>query len=473
MRATDSPSENVKSPASIVKAPCGPRYGRPSDQFGPPTALFSPELALLKYDLGHLDAFMPDSMTADLVFNLIENATNFFDHEFGRRAVLRPILRGLLGLGGHGERRIATTDGTWLEETFGCPIIKINDEPGRGGDPFLQGLVAYSEAIAQEKVRSLTMSIPSYFNASKCHPFLDQSNLPVVLLAIAGNRLIVSTAVYTDSIYADELLSVSLRFGSHAADNALYIGRVFMAIKRCMERLSSLYRNLRTSTRPTPAAKVLWPNPTSDPPGSIEGIPELEFFCKVDRSTGDSINQTVIDEENKRHAMYLARMRTEDGTSTTEVFVKFAVTYNATAHRLLANHKPPLAPALHSCTRVIGDMFMVVMEYLPGTPLLDVWLPIPASVHEAIRRDVPRALELLHEQDLVFGDLREGNLLYLPEDGGRILLVDFDRVGRDGKDRYSACLNPDAELGVKRLQIMEKSHDTENFGRLVDRFFKL
>ena len=167
--------------------------------------------------------------------------------------------------------------------------------------------------------------------------------------------------------------------------------------------------------------------------------------------------------------MYLARMQTEDGTSTKDVFVKFAVNYNSTAHHLLANHKPPLAPALHSCTRVIGDMFMVVMQYLPGTSLLDVLLPLPTSTCEAIRRDVSRALELLHEHELVFGDLREANLLYLPEEGGRALLVDFDNVGRDGEDRYPACLNPEAGLGVDRLQIMEKSHDIENFGRLMDR----
>lgn len=141
----------------IVKAPGGPRYGRPSDHFGPPTALFSPELALFKYDLEHLDGFMPDPMAADLIFDLIENATNFFDDEGGRNAVLRPILRGLLE--GYSELRAAVGDRTWLEETFGRPIIEINDEPGSGRDPFLQGLVAYSEAIGQETVRPLPMTI--------------------------------------------------------------------------------------------------------------------------------------------------------------------------------------------------------------------------------------------------------------------------------------------------------------------------
>ena len=278
-----------------------------------------------------------------------------------------------------------------------------------------------------------------------------------------------STAIYTDSIYADKLLSMDLRFGPHASDNVLCVARVFMAIKECTERLRRLYGNLISATNSTPPARVLWPNPTSHPPGSTEVVPVLEFFSKADRSVGTPLSQVVIDEENKRHAMYLARMQTEGGTSTKNVFVKFTAKYNPTAHHLLANHKPPLAPVLHSCTRVIGDMFMVVMQYLPGTSLLDVPLPLPASAHEAVHRDVSRALELLHGHDLVFGDLREANLLYLPEEGGHVLLVDFDSVGRDGEDRYPACLNSDAGLGVDRLQIMEKSHDIENFGRLMDR----
>ena len=33
-------------------------------------------------------------------------------------------------------------------------------------------------------------------------------------------------------------------------------------------------------------------------------------------------------------------------------------------------------------------------------------------------------------------------MLYSSEDGGRMLLDDFDGVGRDEVDRYSTCLNP-------------------------------
>jgi hypothetical protein len=120
---------------------------------------------------------------------------------------------------------------------------------------------------------------------------------------------------------------------------------------------------------------------------------------------------------------------------------------------------------------------MVVMDYIPrekGWPIaaeLEDVPPIPRDLCEIVERDVRKSLDLLHEQNLVFGDLREPNLLYLPEDGGRVLFVDFDWVGLHDVDRYSACLNPTAGLceSARRGRKMEKEHDCENLERLAGR----
>ena len=161
MRTTGSPSDSVKSPAAIMAAvdrPTGPRYGRPSDRFGPPTALFSRELALLKYDLEHLETFTPHSTIANRTFDLIEHAADFFDDEGGKENALRPVLEKLLVGRSQWQApiigRSTKSSGVWLEEFFVYLIVEIKDEPGLGGDPFLQGLVAYSKIIAQEKVPS-------------------------------------------------------------------------------------------------------------------------------------------------------------------------------------------------------------------------------------------------------------------------------------------------------------------------------
>ena len=80
------------------------------------------------------------------------------------------------------------------------------------------------------------------------------------------------TAILTDSVGIDELVSVKLHFEPHASDDVFRVGRTLMMISECTERLRKLYGNLVDTI---PLAMVIWPNPTADPPESIEGTLEL------------------------------------------------------------------------------------------------------------------------------------------------------------------------------------------------------
>lgn len=114
--------------------------------------------------------------------------------------------------------------------------------------------------------------------------------------------------------------------------------------------------------------------------------------------------------------MYIATL----GTSQ-DVVVKFTTRYNEKAHRLLADNK--LAPKLHFCGRVIGDLYMVVMDRVDGKSIWQLQVegtPIPAVVLEKVEEAVDR----LHENHIVFGDLRDPNILYVDEHS--VMLVDFD-----------------------------------------------
>jgi len=297
---------------------------------------------------------------------------------------------------------------------------------------------------------------------------IPRSNLPIVLLAIAGNRLEVSTAVFTNAVYADKLVSIELLLGPHAQDEVLRVARIFMAISKCTAGLRTLYMKLETSPDRVPS--VEFPNPTPDPPQSHpEDFPVLESFCKLDRVHG--VGLVSVDADNERHGVYLARRPTGTAGDHETVLVKFTPKYNKTAHLSLSKHIPPLAPALYSCTPVVGGLQMVVMEYLSDAKPLYHFLaqsPRPPTPNvRAVRRDVAAALKILHENDFVFGDLREANVLYSPEAGGRAFLIDFDGVGKHGRDRYSPCLNFELGLGVLRWQIMEKSHDESNLERII------
>ena len=479
MKLADLPSDAVVSAAGVkgaVDRPSGPRYGRPSDHYGPPTALFSRDLARLEYNLKYPVVVAPDPGTVEFAFQLITTTTRFFDNETSRENPVRVILEAALGSKGQWQTSLSdkTTrpNGVWLESFFIYLVVEMKNEPGLGGDPFLQGLIVYSKIIAQEEVL-LPHTRPTPLNCFKQYaPYLKSSNMPIVLLAIAGNVLTVSAAVFTDAVYANKLVSIDLEFGHQGSENVLRVARAFTAIRECVGGLRKLYRNLKSSSRIPQPNRVMWPNPTPNPPDSAEGIQKLGFFAKVDCLKGTPITRAPIDEDNRRHAIYLAKMRSEDGASTTDVLVKFTTTYNEAAHRLLANHDPPLAPTLYSCKPVIGNMYMVVMQYIPeseGGSLRK--RSMKRSILDTIRRDVTRALELLHEQEFVFGDLQELNVLYLASED-RAMLVGFDDVGREGKDRYSCCLGPEAGLGVGKWQIMEKIHDSKNFERLMEQLYE-
>ena len=277
----------------------------------------------------------------------------------------------------------------------------------------------------------------------------------MVLLTMTGNCLTVSIAVCTNAVYADKLLSVDLNLGVHGSDNVVRVARIFMAIRGCTERLGALYGKLEAEKCPRVDPSVMYPNPTADPPEAE--TPQVRIFAKVDRVTGIAL-ATIIDQENENRGIYLA---TYDSRT---VLVKFTAKYNEEAHRLLASHN--LAPALHHCIRVIGGMYMVVMDYVSDARPLPFFFPssrVPRSPDiPLICESLTKALELLHGKGLVFGDLRVWNILYSPE-GDRVYLVDFDWTGRDGVDRYSACVNPEAGIGIGRWEILTKGHDDINF----------
>jgi len=475
-----SPSDCVKSFSNVKQTVLdrgGPRYGRPSDRFGPPTALFNHALAGLQYDLEHLEALTPPKETIPSVFELVSRSAGFFDDEEGREKVLREILKELLPGEIKWKEKMAggaiIPDGVWFKGSAVYMIFELKNEPGLGGDPSLQCLAVYAKILQQKEVSppSHLVGGPSTKLPRKQYSeFSSRSNLPVVLISIAGNRLEVSTAVFTDAVYADKLLSLELRLGPHGPDNVLRVARIFTAIKKCANQLSTLYGKLEALPNVVPG--VMYPSPTADPPESTaEMIPQLEFLSKLDRMNGDSL--VTVDEDNKRHGIYLAEMPYEASTGDTSVrlvLVKFTAKYNDAAHRLLAEHDPPLAPALYHCVRVIGGLYMVVMEYMSNAKPLHYFLLLsprpPPPNADVVRRDVRKALDLLHGQDFVFGDLRQINVLYSSNDE-RAFLVDFDWVGKHKVDRYSPCLDTRLGLGVGKWDLMRKSDDDANLKKVM------
>ena len=171
-----------------------------------------------------------------------------------------------------------------------------------------------------------------------------------------------------------------------------------------------------------------------------------------------------MDLGNTATAIYVATL----SNTGQEVVVKFTARYNEVAHRLLADSQ--LALTLHFCGRVVGNLYMVVMDRVDGKSiwqLQEEGTPVPAVVSKKAKN----ALERLHGLDIVFADLRDPNILYVASKGegeGCVMLVDFDWPAKDGEGRYPAMLNlnnawPDE---VTPYGIMRKSHDLWQLARL-------
>lgn len=161
--------------------------------------------------------------------------------------------------------------------------------------------------------------------------------------------------------------------------------------------------------------------------------------------------------DNKVTAMYIAAL---DGTNN-DVIVKFTARYHEKAHRILAS--AGFAPKLHFCERVVGGLYMVVMDRVDGKSLWQLQVekkPIPTIVSEYISQ----AVHLLHEQNIIFGD---PNILYDASKSCAVV-VDFDWPGIHEVDRYPATLNPNnsSPEDVVGYGLMLKTHDLWQLKRL-------
>jgi serine/threonine protein kinase len=288
----------------------------------------------------------------------------------------------------------------------------------------------------------------------QCKAFWEYCNFPSVLIGITANRLEIAIAVCVGSIYVTKLLMLDLSLDFHASDNIICLARVFKVLRHHQLDLKEYYRSIKTLLAAPPTLSCLFPSPTLiDPSIPMPKLTYREFLARDGRPMPE-----ILDLGSTTTAMYTAIL---DDTKE-KVIVKFTARYNEKVHRLLAEAQ--LAPKLHFCERVIGDLYMVVMEYVEGK---SVWqlrrekTPIP----KVVATKVEKAVNLLHEHDIVFGDLRCNNVLVVGSGAdARAVLVDFDWAGEQGKGRYPATLNPDIvgdtwHVGVLPYHIMHKDHD--------------
>ncbi|CAG8797757.1 2770_t:CDS:2, partial [Gigaspora rosea] len=141
---------------------------------------------------------------------------------------------------------------------------------------------------------------------------------------------------------------------------------------------------------------------------------------------------TYISELSDDYTRTIWKAKTDDNRM---IVVKFAAKYNFEAHNLCAIQD--YAPKLLYCSndeeaKTLGGLKMVIMEYVDSTSLGQKhW--INPVLWETIFNDVEAAIQLLHDNNFVFADLRAPNILIINATQ-HAMLIDFDWCGKHDVD---------------------------------------
>ena len=220
-------------------------------------------------------------------------------------------------------------------------------------------------------------------------------------------------------------------------DRLLFASRLFSALKTAISTLNLYYSDLKPIPSKTVSQTLI-----SD---------AFPFITEYGSRTFTYLSRLAQGYPTK--LIFKAHLDDEDRM----VVVKFVSTYNAQAHRILAEHR--LAPTLHYAgtddtgASMYGGRYMIVMDFIEGKTAVDCLTKLQF-------KQVEHAINLLHSHNLVFGDLRLPNILIT---GKNPMLIDFDWCGSAGETRYPASLNYADELGwpqgVEPDSVMMKEHD--------------
>ncbi|KZT06278.1 uncharacterized protein LAESUDRAFT_700627 [Laetiporus sulphureus 93-53] len=316
-------------------------------------------------------------------------------------------------------------------------IIEEKPELGKSGDAIVQAQFYYRV----------------YWG--KREPLLDRSFSPTFLIGLTGPYMSISGAIWTTDIIVQPLLKRLCWLAPPPLISDFDIepvARIFAALREGLRSLQERYRQtalLNFENRFYPLATSF-----------TYFNKKVSFKYKQYLKSGDAScsaflamlddTDAIFDEENQAFAIDMP------------VVVKFVERYGKDAHELLA--KEGLAPKLYYCDDIwqddpianagCGPRRMVVMEYIKGRAATEM----DCAIH---RERLSRAVDLLHNNQMVHGDFRLPNIMATDNPRARLKILDFDWAGKQGVVKYPMRLSQvvEWEPSVADLALIEYKHD--------------
>ncbi|KAG9224430.1 hypothetical protein CCMSSC00406_0009472 [Pleurotus cornucopiae] len=425
--------------------------GRPANLNGPSITIYHPIFSEFKRKLSQLPA-LGEIPSSDLQMALlfVDTSARYFSDEGERQRALRPYVVAFLN-GSFDEATIVCGKTTMKPDGHRrarCGLLSLGYQ---GRDAMLVCLEELKNGIGLGSMDPIEQAAKGYVLMST-QPELAElravSCMPSFLLGIAGPFITVSGAIYVNGVIsqrltdmicvvADSSSSIPIDgFVSEREKHIYTIAHLFRTLRWCLDQLSEEYEKL-TSTRSNHA---------------VVPAPHFTAFRALDSHNLTLTYQERFFDSRSNRAVFLAQAKSDDGVSLLCV-VKFTSRYCEEAHQLA--QAMGVAPKLLYCTfePSVGK-FCVVMEYIE-----DLGKPSAADKNKVIDT-IKNAVQTLHDNSYVFGDLRSANIII--DRSGHPYLIDFDWCGKEGTVFYPTDLNTNGVKwadGVEGGGKIRKAHD--------------
>jgi hypothetical protein len=266
----------------------------------------------------------------------------------------------------------------------------------------------------------------------------DLTCCPTFLIATNGPWITILGAVFTDRVVVQRLTD----FLWLGVDTAIHDSRcpplanTFFALRRSLAKLKTYYDGVRPNINAIRDGLRFFPSITS----YIENGEIVHFKYSGFVEGWDDASVILRARTCKRPCK--------------DIMVKFVDNYGIKAHMKLAavGLAPKLlyygTPHFDHDDPSYGNYRMVVMEYIEGRTLSNAGNAVD---REYVKNRIREAVELLHSDNLVFGDLRSPNVMITDEND--VKLVDFNWAGEDGQSRYPYLISSQIAWapGVRRV----------------------
>ncbi|CAG8722470.1 14701_t:CDS:2, partial [Dentiscutata erythropus] len=281
-------------------------------------------------------------------------------------------------------------------------------------------------------------SFAKYYTQKTYREALKWCNWPSFILCLAGPWVCILGAVYVEKPIVDPLTDFIPLIPTNNRVHAEQVARLFKALYLGVNRLKEYYLSLDK-----PISQNL-----------------QRFFPYPNQYVHQGTTVEFAYEGKLLDHKLLWKAVTKDGQ---KIIVKFAWQYNQRAHELCSEIGK--APKLFYINKeVVDGFYMVVMDYIEAVPLY-YCDSLSHDEYKTILECVEEAIDKLHDENIVFADLRDSNILVNKSQGqlmtleqGSSVVDGQPEIGKEAVAEVQACLG---KLPVSTVDISGLPQQTD------------